>query len=242
MTVRVDWRRWAPISIGLVAVLCYANALQNGFALDDNGIIADNASVHSLSALWRAYANPYWPDGNGGQYRPLAIASFALDWALCIAAGATWHGQQTEPGAVVYIAAEGVTGLYRRIQAWTHARNLEPPDRIRFVPGIEAAGACDPKTGLLALRTSQLYEGKAQEYMQKKDWQRALSYMDKSVTLAPNNCWKYKKRKDIHLALGNVENAVKDLQHFTETLCATSADREELSRLRSQQAIPGRTQ
>jgi tetratricopeptide (TPR) repeat protein len=108
--------------------------------------------------------------------------------------------------------------------------------------GIEAAGACDPKTGLLALRASQLYEGTAQAYVQKKDWQRALTYMDKSVTLAPNNCWKYKKRKDIYLALGNVENAIKDLQHFTETLCATTADREELSRLRSQQAIPGRTQ
>jgi hypothetical protein len=108
--------------------------------------------------------------------------------------------------------------------------------------GIEAAGVCEPKTGLLALRASQLYEGKAQGYMQKKDWQRALSYMDKSVTLAPNNCWKYKKRKDIYLALGNVENAIKDLQHFTETLCATSADREELSRLQSQQTVPAHAQ
>lgn len=108
-------------------------------------------------------------------------------------------------------------------------------------PGIETVGACDPKTGLLALRASQLYEGKVQGYMQKKDWQRALSYMDKSIALAPNNCWKYKKRKDIYLALGNVENAVKDLQHFTETLCATSADREELGRLRSQPGVPGDT-
>jgi tetratricopeptide (TPR) repeat protein len=134
-------------------------------------------------------------------------------------------------GKLIRITATGIAGS-RGVESVTASPST----------GIEAAGACDPKTGLLALRASQLYEGKAQEYMQKKDWQRALSYMDKSVTLAPNNCWKYKKRKDIHLALGNVENAVKDLQHFTETLCATSADREELSRLRSQQAIPGRTQ
>jgi hypothetical protein len=108
-------------------------------------------------------------------------------------------------------------------------------------PGIETAGACDFKTGLLALRASRLYEGKAQECAQKKDWQGALSYMDKSIALAPNNCWKYKKRKDIYLALGNMENAIKDLQHFTGTLCATSADREELKRLGSQPGAPGDT-
>lgn len=88
--------------------------------------------------------------------------------------------------------------------------------------GIETVGDCDLKTGLLAVRASQWYEDKADRYMQEKDWQRALSYIDKSITLTPNNCWGYKKRRDIYLALGNVENAEKDLQHLTGTRCAPS--------------------
>jgi tetratricopeptide (TPR) repeat protein len=87
---------------------------------------------------------------------------------------------------------------------------------------IETVGDCDLKTGLLVVRASQWYEDKADWYTQKKDWQRALSYIDKSITLTPNNCWGYKKRRDIYLALGNVENAEKDLQHLTGTRCAPS--------------------
>jgi protein O-mannosyl-transferase len=89
MSARRDWRDWViPTSIAVVAVVCYANAVGNAFALDDNGIIASNALVHSLSGIWRAFANAYWPDGNGGQYRPLSVATFALDWA--IANGHPW--------------------------------------------------------------------------------------------------------------------------------------------------------
>jgi hypothetical protein len=126
-------------------------------------------------------------------------------------------------GKLVRITGTGIDGK-ARIESVT----------VSPSPGIETIGSCESKTGLLALRASQVYEGKAREYTQKKDWQKALSYMDKSVALAPNNCWKYKTRKDIYLALGNRENAMKDLQHFTETLCANPADREELRRLRSQ--------
>lgn len=77
---------WVPASIVLIAVVCYANAVRNGFALDDIGIIATNPLVHSLTGIWRAYAHAYWPDGNGGQYRPLPIAMFSIDWAIA-------HGQ-----------------------------------------------------------------------------------------------------------------------------------------------------
>ena len=59
----------------------------------------------------------------------------ALDWALCIASGLPWYGKLTEPCTVAYVAAEGVSGLYQRVQAWMHARHqVLPPDRIRFIP------------------------------------------------------------------------------------------------------------
>lgn len=76
-------RRWAPVIVALVACLVYANALRNGFVLDDEGIVLRNALVHHVSGVWHAFATPYWPNGSG-QYRPLVIASFSAEWAL-------WH-------------------------------------------------------------------------------------------------------------------------------------------------------
>ena len=76
--------RWAAAAvIALTAGCSYANALLNGFALDDNNVIARNPLVHSLTGVWRAFAHSYWPEStHAGQYRPLAIASFAIDWSL----------------------------------------------------------------------------------------------------------------------------------------------------------------
>ena len=80
---RAHLRRWAPVLVGLVAVLVYVNALENGYVLDDRGVILKNPIVTSVSGIWRAFAYPYWPAAiGGGQYRPLAIASFSLDWWL----------------------------------------------------------------------------------------------------------------------------------------------------------------
>jgi protein O-mannosyl-transferase len=67
----------------LIAALAYANSLANGFTADDLVIITQNPLVHSLTGVWRAFAQPYWPEAWGwGQYRPLAIVSFALQWWL----------------------------------------------------------------------------------------------------------------------------------------------------------------
>ncbi len=59
----------------------------------------------------------------------------ALAWALCVASGLPWHGQPTEQAPVVYIAGEGVTGIYRRVQAWMHEHRQPAPEHIRFVAG-----------------------------------------------------------------------------------------------------------
>lgn len=51
----------------------------------------------------------------------------ALDLALHVAHGMKWMGQKTRKGPVVYIAAEGGTGLWRRVDAWhkTHGINAD---------------------------------------------------------------------------------------------------------------------
>jgi hypothetical protein len=84
------WQRWAVASLAIIAVLCYANALANGYVQDDQGIIHDNPLVTTVSGLWRAFIHPYWPERNGaGQYRPLVIASFVFDRAV-LHLGAWW--------------------------------------------------------------------------------------------------------------------------------------------------------
>ncbi|RDB43824.1 hypothetical protein DU490_05275 [Halomonas sp. DQ26W] len=41
-----------------------------------------------------------------------------IDLAASIASGTPWHGAETKPGAVFYIAGEGHNGLARRFKAW----------------------------------------------------------------------------------------------------------------------------
>jgi AAA domain len=69
----------------------------------------------------------YGPSGIGKSF-------VALDWALCVASGLAWFGRETRQGAVLYIAAEGASGLYGRIEAWMTEREQQPPDLIRFLP------------------------------------------------------------------------------------------------------------
>ena len=43
---------------------------------------------------------------------------FALEMALCIACGFPFHGHEVKAGRVVYIAAEGASGIKKRARAW----------------------------------------------------------------------------------------------------------------------------
>lgn len=42
----------------------------------------------------------------------------ALDIALCVASGTSWHGREVHRGKVWYLLAEGVSGLRDRVSAW----------------------------------------------------------------------------------------------------------------------------
>jgi hypothetical protein len=58
--------------------------------------------------------------GASGTYKSFV----ALDHALHVAHGLPWLGKRTTKGQVVYMAAEGGAGIYRRVQAWHQHRNL----------------------------------------------------------------------------------------------------------------------
>lgn len=52
-----------------------------------------------------------------------------LDWALSVATGEPWMGHKTQPGHVVYVAAEGSYGIGARIRAWIDLHHFarKPP-------------------------------------------------------------------------------------------------------------------
>ncbi|MDF2775169.1 MAG: Tetratricopeptide 2 repeat protein [Geminicoccaceae bacterium] len=80
---RARVRRLGLLGAALAAAFAYANALHNGFVLDDGAIVLRNPLVTSPATSWRAFFLPYWPESlGGGQYRPLGIVSFALDWLV----------------------------------------------------------------------------------------------------------------------------------------------------------------
>lgn len=60
----------------------------------------------------------------------------AIDLALHIAHGLPWLGKKTQQGPVVIIAAEGGTGLWRRIVAWHRERKLPWKDAPVYVVPI----------------------------------------------------------------------------------------------------------
>jgi hypothetical protein len=73
-----------PILVVLAALIVYANALANGFALDDNFIVQTNTRVHDLANVRAIWLTPYWPffGTELGLYRPLAIFGYAIQWAI----------------------------------------------------------------------------------------------------------------------------------------------------------------
>lgn len=56
----------------------------------------------------------------------------ALDWAACIAAGLPWQMHGTAQGPVLYVIAEGVSGLRNRVRAWED--NAQQKTAVTFLP------------------------------------------------------------------------------------------------------------
>jgi len=78
------------LAVAASAVIVYLAALWNRWAWDDIPIIVYNPLLLSSSAIWRAFLTPYTPPQlGGGLYRPLAIATYALDLRIG-GGGAAW--------------------------------------------------------------------------------------------------------------------------------------------------------
>ena len=70
----------ALLSLTLLAVLPFLGGLDGGFIGDDVAIIELHPGLRAASSPARLFTETYWRDfGAGGLYRPLTVASFALD-------------------------------------------------------------------------------------------------------------------------------------------------------------------
>ena len=75
-------QRAALLAAG-AAALVYLPSLGNRFALDDGAIVERNPAAHSIGAALQAFGRAYWPPEHGaGQWRPLVIVAFSVDWQL----------------------------------------------------------------------------------------------------------------------------------------------------------------
>jgi hypothetical protein len=142
----------APCAIAVLALLVYANALHNGFALDDEGIVLHNALVHHADGWWRAFISPYWPNG-AGQYRPLVIAGFSLEWALWGAHPAGYHAVNMVLHAGVCVLV--YTLLRRRLSlgwsAMAAAVFAVHPVHVEAVANVVGRGELMAACGVLAM-------------------------------------------------------------------------------------------
>ena len=92
-------RWWKVLLILVVTVVAYRGVIANGFVMDDHHTVTDNPSVRSLTEAGSWFTSPYAvsQDRDKTTYRPVAVASYALDHALWGEGPAGFHA--TNPQA-----------------------------------------------------------------------------------------------------------------------------------------------
>ncbi|MDA1094283.1 MAG: helicase RepA family protein [Acidobacteria bacterium] len=68
----------------------------------------------------------FGPSGEGKTF-------VTLDWSLSVAAGRAWQGRAVKQGAVVYVVAEGSSGIPKRVTAWLQHNAESGVDGAFFV-------------------------------------------------------------------------------------------------------------
>jgi hypothetical protein len=99
-------------------------------------LINETITVNGLSMLW----------GRSGSLKSFA----ALDQALCVATGLPWHGRDVKQGRVVYLAAEGASGLASRAMGWINTRGRDCPEPdFQIIPHSLALATPDDMDALI---------------------------------------------------------------------------------------------
>lgn len=65
-----------------------------------------------------------------------------LDFAGCVGTGKAWHGREAHQGTVIYLVAEGIKGIRKRVRAWEQHYGIRMTG-VRFLP--RPVQAMDPE-------------------------------------------------------------------------------------------------
>lgn len=91
---RIGQSSWVPLVVILaITVFAYRGVVANHFVLDDTHTVARNPAVHSLAHVGEWLVSPYAASGmrDYPNYRPVLIASYAVDYALWGASPVGFH-------------------------------------------------------------------------------------------------------------------------------------------------------
>ncbi|MBT2397232.1 AAA family ATPase [Streptomyces sp. ISL-100] len=106
--------------------------------------LLDTDALDNIQALEPVIADVLFRDTLARIYGPSGtFKSFmTLDFAACVATGIPWHGQKTTQGPVLYLVAEGIRGIRKRVRAWEqhHGRRMAG---VKFLP--RPVQAADPE-------------------------------------------------------------------------------------------------
>jgi hypothetical protein len=126
--------------VELARLMTQAMAVYTRQPAEENGLLLDYVALRDRYAAQEWAVKGIIPQNAVGMFFGASgtFKSFiALDYALHRCYGLPWLGRRTVKGIPVYIAAEGGAGLYKRINAWHRARNLDPekmPMRVVILP------------------------------------------------------------------------------------------------------------
>lgn len=87
-----------------------------------------------------------WLIGASGSYKSFV----AIDWACRVATGLPWNGAEVKRGPVLYVAAEGASGIEQRITAWEKEHVAVGDDLLVLPVAVQALGREAGQLGLTA--------------------------------------------------------------------------------------------
>ena len=102
--------------------------LLRGQLLDVEGLATIPPAV-PLVEDWLMTNSLAWLGGKPGHAKTFV----AIELGCCVATGLPWHGHRASQGRVLYVIAEGASGLGRRVDSWALDHGTRPAD-IRFLP------------------------------------------------------------------------------------------------------------